>query len=169
DIAEKALLAGKHVIVEKPVAVEASDIHRLAQVARKTGKICMPAMCMRYWPHWAWLKARLTDGSLGKCNALWFTRMGASPNWSSSFFLDGKKSGGALVDLHIHDVDFIYWLLGMPAEVSSAGCIGTSGAVDQVSTIYRYRGQNAPRHVVAEGGWCAPGFGFRMRYVAHFE
>src|SRR5688572_1944202 len=57
DLALKALAAGKHVLLEKPVALRSAEVKRLADTARSAKTICMPAMCMRFWPGWDWLKA----------------------------------------------------------------------------------------------------------------
>ncbi len=124
---------------------------------------------MRFWPAWNWLKARIDDRQFGRCVSATFTRLAAMPRWSG-FFADGGKSGGALVDLHIHDSDFVYWCFGKPDSVVSAGRVGSSGAVDHVTTLYRSAKPQAATHVVAEGGWDHhDGFAFRMRYIAIFE
>src|SRR5438045_944041 len=102
ELASRALRAGKHVLVEKPVSLDAGGIRKLDAIAQASGKLCMPAMCMRFWPAWAWLKERIDDGQFGRCFSASFTRLAAMPRWSG-FFADGKRSGGALVDLHIHD------------------------------------------------------------------
>lgn len=167
-LAEGALRAGKHVVVEKPVGLEPEAIEKLAGVAKGAGKLCMPAMCMRFWPHWSWLKRQVDSQAYGPLLGLSLTRMGAVPGWSQSFFLDGSKSGGALVDLHLHDADYLYHLFGKPVEVASSGFAGPSGRVDRVMTMYRY-GAGGPGLVTAEGSWEAAGFAYRMRYVATFR
>lgn len=161
DLAIRALEAGKHVLVEKPVAVSLAEVERLEVAAEASPKLCVPAMCVRAWPAWAWLKDRVEDGSLGELRSLSIRRLGSRPAWSS-FYADPSLSGGALGDLHIHDTDFVCWLLGIPSSVSS------SGTIDHVTTQYRYEG--GPAHVVAEGAWDHhEGFPFVMRYTAVFE
>src|SRR5690606_24860186 len=150
----------KHVLLEKPVDVTADKVAYLAGVAKETGRVCMPAMCMRFWPGWTWLKKAHDEGTYGPLKSIRFTRLGTKPTWSS-FYSDPTVSGGALVDLHIHDTDFVTHLLGRPDAVYSAG------SIDHVTTHYRYPGVS---HVVAEGGWDQhAGFPFTMRYVATFE
>jgi predicted dehydrogenase len=167
DIATRCLRAGKHVLLEKPVSLRSHEIRKLAQIARESNKLCMPAMCIRFWPQWQWLKQRIDDRSFGRCISATFHRLASMPRWNP-FFARGDVSGGALVDLHIHDADFVRWCFGDPQSLSSAGYFGASGAVDHVTTQYHYA--NGPSHVVAEGGWDHhDGFGFRMRYVAIFE
>lgn len=167
DLAIRALRSGKHVLLEKPVALQTGDIAHVQQVEQETGLLCMPAMCLRFWPAWKWLKDGIDDQQFGQCLSVTFTRLASQPNWSA-FYSDGAKSGGAIVDLHIHDADFVRFCFGDPISVSSTGVIGRTGAIDHVTTIYHYPGKR--RHVVAEGGWDQhDGFAYRMRYVAVFE
>jgi len=163
DLAIAALDAGKHVLVEKPVAVASADVQRVADAARASDRLCMPGMCIRFWPAWAWLRQRLVENAFGPVRSATFHRLGAPPGWASQFYTDDSRTGGALVDLHIHDADFVRWIFGDPQAVDSAG------SINHLTTIYRY-GPGGPGHVVAEGGWDhTHGFEFRMRYVVLFE
>lgn len=162
ELALQALAAGKHVLVEKPVALRSRDVQRLADAARGAGTVCMPAMCMRFWPGWDWLRDRVADRSLGRVRSATFQRMGAGPNWAADFYRDPQRSGGAMYDLHIHDADFIYWAFGKPKSVVS------TGSLMHQTTLYRY--EEPGLHVVAEGAWdLTPSAGFRMRFVVSFE
>lgn len=165
DLAIAALDAGKHVLVEKPVAARASAIERLINAAdearARSGLLCTPAMCMRFWPEWAWLKNTIGSGEFGSVHSASFTRLGAAPAWSG-FYADESRSGGAILDLHVHDVDFILHCFGAPTAVTSRG------DSSHVSTLYGL-GEN-PGHVLARGGWLrSSGFPFTMRYVVEFE
>ena len=161
-LATRALEAGKHVLVEKPVALRSAEVERLIAVQRASGRVCMPAHCMRFWPGWSWLKERVGAGDLGAVRGATFHRLGTSPSWSRDFYGDPARSGGALHDLHVHDADVILWCFGAPESVAS------TGSLDHVTTLYRFPG--GPGHVVAEAGVDhAPGFGFRMRYTVVFE
>jgi predicted dehydrogenase len=169
DLAIAALEAGRHVLLEKPVAVSSRQVQRLADFARDAKQRCVPAMCIRFWPAWRWLKQRIDDGALGAVRTATFHRLGSMPAWAD-FYADHARSGGALFDLHIHDADFIYHCFGPPDSVSSVGTI------NHVQTQYRYAGAHAsgdrapPALVSAEGGWGHDtGFGFKMRYLVNFE
>ncbi|MDQ7012999.1 MAG: Gfo/Idh/MocA family oxidoreductase, partial [Planctomycetota bacterium] len=156
-----AIATGKHVLIEKPLALTSADARRVANAARASAAIVMPAMCIRYWPAYAWLKEAVDSGEFGKVRSATFHRLGSTPAWAD-FYADAARSGGALVDLHIHDTDFVRHCFGSPSEVVSAG------TPNHVTTIYRY--EDGPGMVVAEGGWGHdPGFGFRMRFVVCFE
>ena len=160
DLAERALRAGKHVLLEKPVALTADPVRRLALVAAECGRVCMPAMCMRFWPGWVFLKQAVEEGRFGAVQSARFTRLGCRPTWSD-FYRDYARSGGALVDLHIHDTDFVAHLFGSPTSVFS------SGTLDQLTTLYSY--EHIP-HVAAEGGWDQhTSFAFTMRYLVNFQ
>lgn len=162
DIATRALAAGKHVVVEKPVALEVAGVEALLDAAEKAGRFCMPAMCMRFWPGWTWLKEAVDGGAYGRVLSARFERLGSAPGWGGGFYNDLARSGGALFDLHVHDVDFIYHLFGRPRSVASAGTLL------HVASAFDY--PEIAGHVAAEGGWMsAPGFAFRMRYTVEFE
>lgn len=164
DLAIAALWAGKHVLVEKPLALEIEPAERLeAEAARHPHLVCMPAMVMRFWPGWDAVREAIRTGApYGRLRSLALTRRGATPAWSS-FYLDPAQSGGALFDLHVHDADFVLWCLGTPTAVSS------TGDLTHVSTIYRY-GAGGTSHVVAEGGLDHdPAYGFHIRLTACFE
>lgn len=161
-LALAALRAGKHALVEKPIGLRATDVRPVATAAAGAPTISMPAMCVRYWPGWDWLAARVRDASLGAVRSAVFQRLGARPAWGGGFYDDDARSGGALIDFHIHDADFLRSLFGAPAAVSCAG------SPRHVTTQYRF--ERGPEHVTAEAGWTlAPGAPFRMRYLVSFE
>lgn len=161
-LAERALAAGKHVMVEKPVAIGAAAVRRLAAAAERSGRLCMPGMCMRFWPGWDWLKARVDDRSLGPVRSATFQRLGSGPGWAAEFYRDPARSGGPMWDLHIHDADFVYWCFGRPRAVTT---LGTPG---RFMTAYTF--DSGPSLVTAEAGWdLARGAGFRMRFLVTFD
>jgi predicted dehydrogenase len=162
-LATAALEAGKHVLVEKPVALTAAEVQRLVDVAAAHPKqLCMPAMCMRFWPAWQWLAGVVRDGSMGAVLRARFRRNSAMPHWGSTFYEDSTRSGGALVDLHVHDADFVRWCFGSPIAVE------TVGTLQQLRTQYVY--ENGPAEVFAEGGWDKdPNVSFVMSYRVEFE
>ena len=99
-----ALAGGKHVLVEKPLALLAEDVLRVHKAASKADRVCMPAMVMRFWPGWEWLHDRVKDGTLGACKSVEFERRGSRPTWNTAFYGDVNRSGGALLDLGIASV-----------------------------------------------------------------
>ncbi len=164
DLAIAALQAGKHVVCEKPLASSAADAQAIADAAAKAKGFFMPAMCIRFWPEYVWLKQAVQKKTYGALHSVFFRRRGPVPG---GWFTNGKMSGGAIWDLHIHDADFVYYLLGMPQAVRSQGYTGPTGAIDHVLTQYDY--DDVPL-VVAEGSWTvAYPHPFNMTYDAVFE
>ena len=165
-----ALRAGKHVLCEKPVArtsTLAREMAAQAKAALAKGQFSMPAMCLRFWPEWAWLKQVIADGTYGKVLSARFRRMAEPPHWGQKHFAQGAASGGALLDLHIHDVDFIQYCFGKPKRVFATGYTKYTGAIDHVVAQFEVA---SGAIVHAEGSWAmAQGYGFHMSYTVNFE
>ncbi len=160
-----ALAAGKHLLLEKPVARTYADSVEIVEAAKKSGKIAMPAMCMRFWPGWNWLKQAVDSKVYGGVLSATFKRIGAQPG--GRFYQNGALCGGAHLDIHIHDTDFVTFLFGMPKAVTSFGYSRLSGEIDHTVSQFHYH--HVPV-VIAEGGWWKPmGQPFQMQYVVNFE
>ena len=91
--------------------------------------------------------------------------MSEKPGWSKGTYAQGNTVGGALLDLHIHDTDFVQSLFGRPASVFSTGVMGAGDWVEHVVTQYNYEGGPA---VYAEGSWLLTK-GFSMSYTVLCE
>jgi predicted dehydrogenase len=167
ELAIAALRAGKHVICEKPLARGARDAEKVVREAEQAAGVFMPAMCLRFWPEWTWLKEAIASRRYGETLSARFRRVAEPPGWGKNTFYNGAQSGGALFDLHVHDTDFVQFCFGRPRRVSSWGYSKFSGAVDHVVTQYEVASSTM---VHAEGAWAmAPGFGFNMSYTVNFE
>jgi predicted dehydrogenase len=157
-----ALKAGKHVLCEKPLARTAAEAREILAVAQNSPGFLMPAMCLRFWPGWRWLKDVVTAKTHGAVLAARFRRVSALPAWNRA---GGGDHGGALFDLHIHDSDFVNFLFGRPQSVFSRGVAAADGAIHHVVTQYDYPGGPA---VHAEGSWLLA-HGFDMAYTLYCE
>ncbi|MCF7763768.1 MAG: Gfo/Idh/MocA family oxidoreductase [Verrucomicrobia bacterium] len=167
ELAIAALQAGKHVLCEKPLARTAKAARRVVDVAGESKGFFMPSMCLRFWPEWAWLKRVIADDRFGRVLSASFRRVAPPPAWGQKNFFDGAQSGGALIDLHIHDTDFVQFCFGKPRSVFSTGYTKFSGAIDHVLTQYEV---SSGAMVSAEGGWAmSEGFGFSMSYTVNFQ
>jgi len=164
----EALNAGVHVFCEKPMALNSGDCREMAEVAKQSGKTLQIGHCIRFWPEYVQAKEIIDSQKYGKVLAATFQRLSLTPTWSwDNCFLDGKRSGGAMLDLHIHDTDYVKYVFGMPKEVFSRGVMGPSGEFDHTVTQYLYGNDCV---ITAEGGWImAPGFGFEMSFKIMLE
>lgn len=167
--ATQALEAGKHVLVEKPIALNVEDADAMIAAAERAGKLLMVAQVLRFWPEFAAIKDLIDGGEYGALRGAHFKRVITRPTWSGDdWFADPAKTGGAVVDLHIHDTDFVHYLFGKPAAVWSTGSISDRGQVDYLVTEYQYPGRNIC--VSAQSGAVAmKGIEFEHGYDVYFE
>lgn len=150
--------AGKHVLVEKPVALSVAQADRMLAAVERAGVKAMVAQVIRFWSHYQIVKDLLDSGALGTPVTAKLARLGTLPAWGS-WFADPALSGGALLDLHIHDLDWVYYVFGAPRSVYAVGMQSASGAWDDLTTSLDYGGHKA----VIEASLLMPaGFPFTM-------
>ena len=156
-----ALRSGKHVLVEKPMALSVESCYRMIAEADRAGKILMVAHVLRFFPAYKELQRMVDRRELGSIRSATFRRRCAQPGWSD-WITDKSRSGGGAFDLLIHDIDMALRLFGQPLEISATGYEDTRAGVDAVSARFFYDG------FVAEvsGGWMFPGvFPFAMEFT----
>jgi predicted dehydrogenase len=163
DFTLKALEAGLNVLCEKPMALTLQQCDEMIAAAEKSGKLLQIGHCIRFWPEYAETKEIIDAGEYGRVIAATFQRLSLTPTWSwDNWLLTGKRSGGAIFDLHIHDSDFVQYVFGIPKAVYSRAARGPSGNFDHVMTQYIYDGEKV---ITAEGGFVmSPSFGFEMSF-----
>jgi predicted dehydrogenase len=120
DAAIAALKAGKHVFVEKPMALTAADCDKMVKAAAKAGKQILVGHVLPLLPEYAFARKAITSGRYGKLLGGHFKRVISDPSWLKDFF-NPERVGGPLIDLHVHDAHFIRLLFGMPTAVTSQG------------------------------------------------
>jgi len=163
----QGLQSGKHVFCEKPMGLNHKETAHMIKAAEKAGKKLMIGQCLRFWPEYILLKDMIDNGRFGKVNSAVFRRFGAFADWSGDGWMsDVKRSGSAVLGLHIHDTDTILWFFGKPKSVSSCGRVEEDGGMQHVITCYRY--DDIPM-VCAEGGWLPGDVPFTMTVKIVFE
>ena len=126
-----ALEAGVHVLVEKPMAMNAAEAEAMQKAAEKARKTLMVAHCWRFDPEAIWLRAQVAAGRIGKI--IRTKGCGVHVNWGPGGWFTQKifAGGGAMADMGIHALDTARFLLGDPQPVSVYAKIGTYyGAYD---------------------------------------
>ena len=147
-IAIQALKAGKHVLVEKAIALAPAEADGMLAAARTAGKLLMVAHVLPFFPEFQFAAEAIRSGRFGKVLAAHFKRVIAKPDWSADIS-DAAKTGGPAVDLHIHDTHFIGLVCGVPKEVFSVGTV-EGGAVTYLTTSYLY-GPGGPAVTCSSG------------------
>jgi predicted dehydrogenase len=136
-LAIRAMEAGKHVLVEKPIALSTADADAMVAAARQAGRLLMVAHVLPFFPEFAFAHDAVRSGRFGALRAAHLTRVISRPDWSRGI-ADADRSGGPAIDLHIHDTHFIGLICGVPEAVHSRGVV-EDGAVVHLATQYLYR------------------------------
>jgi predicted dehydrogenase len=142
----------KAVFLEKPLALTVEDGEAILAAAEAGGRTFMVGLVLRFWPEYIELHRRLASGELGRPLSLAASRLSPPADWAD-WFADPAQSGGAPVDLMVHDFDQANWLLGEPRSVYAHG-VASGGAEfpDHVVAVVDYDGAQA----VVEGSMCMP-------------
>ena len=169
ECSEKALSQGVHVLCEKPMALTPDQCDRMTAAAIESGRVLQIGHCIRFWPEYAVAAESVRSGRYGAVRAATLRRLSAVPTWAADGWLtDPGRSGGMALDLHIHDTDFLLYLLGRPLAVySRAARSGPREGMSHIITSYLYAGDQV---ITAEGSWAmTPSFGFQMAFTLALE
>jgi predicted dehydrogenase len=155
-----ALRAGKHVLLEKPMARDGEECDQLIAAAQKANRILMIAQVLRFFP--AYLSLKETLRRLGAVRSAMFRRRCAGPAWAK-WHVNKDQSGGGIFDLVIHDVDQAIQLFGLPESIAATGYENLASGVDVMEGQLFYAGGNV---VTISGGWHHPkSYPFSMEYT----
>ena len=156
---------GCDVLIEKPFALDAADMDRVAAVSERTGQRYMVAHVCRFMGQYRALFDLVRGGKLGAPVKLELWRITQEPAWGAGqWFSDRAKSGGTLMDLMIHDLDIAQWVLGdvKDCRMMRRGRPGSRAAYESVSALMSFEGQAvaevACSHLMPEGYPAENGF-----------
>jgi predicted dehydrogenase len=166
EIVMESIKAGKHTLVEKPIAVDLKAADRMVNAAEKAGVQLMVAHVLPFFPEFAFARDAVLSGKYGKLRAAHFRRVIATPDWSNDMS-DFRKLGGWGVDLHIHDNHFISTLCGVPDQVFSRGAL-IDGLVNHVHSSYVYDDPGLAVSCVS-GGIAAAGLAFAHGFELYLD
>ncbi len=159
-VAVEATHAGKHVLVEKPMALDSDAAAQMIKAAQRHQRVLMSAQVLRFFPEYLALENAMAAGKLGSWRFAAFRRSCAAPAWGG-WLQDAEKSGGGVFDLLIHDVDMCLHLFGWPQAVSASGACQSQLGIDCMDAQLFYESGVA----TISGGWHNSGeFPFRMEY-----
>ncbi len=115
----QAIEARKHVLCEKPMGLDVAQCAQMLEAAEKAGVTLMPAQVVRYFPDFKKAHQLVASGAVGKPATARTRRGGKAPVGSAGWFQDVARSGGVLLDLAVHDFDWLRWTLGEVKYVTS--------------------------------------------------
>jgi predicted dehydrogenase len=136
-LAVAALAAGKHVLVEKPLALSLAAAERVLAAWRASGRALMVGQVLRFWPEYVALAEVVASGRIGRPLGVNGYRLTSRPP-DRDVFKSPELTGGAVVDLQIHDHDQLNLHLGQPRAVYCQGRRGEGGGWDHALTTVTY-------------------------------
>ncbi len=163
-----AMEKGMNVFLEKPVCMNEDEAQLLLKTQKKTGAIVQIGLCVRFNEAHQYLKEVKEDGRYGKLLSATFQRVSPKPTWSwENWYMDPEKSGTVALDLHIHNTDFIRYLMGGdPDSMDVSVTRRDEGKIEQIYATYHY----GDAVILTEDGWDFPSsFPFSEIYRAKFE
>lgn len=134
------LEAGKHVLCEKPFALNHHQAQRMIDTARERGLFLMQALWTRFLPPYQRLRAVLQNGEIGTPRLVEADLGFALPFDAEHRLYDATLGGGALLDLGVYPVQLAHLVLGAPATIAAWGHVGPSGVDEQVAAVLGYDG-----------------------------
>ncbi|MEV4738051.1 MULTISPECIES: Gfo/Idh/MocA family protein [unclassified Microbacterium] len=138
--AKLALEAGKHVLVEKAFTVNRAEAEDLQRLATERGLLAMEAMWTRYLPHMVRIREIIAEGTLGEIRAVSADHTQKLPTDPEHRLNALELGGGALLDLGIYPISFIWDVLGAPQTITAVARLIETGADSEVATIMTHEG-----------------------------
>lgn len=166
SVAVAALRGGKHVLCEKPLALEPRQAKKILGAAEASGKLLLAAQVLPFFPEYRYLHDVVRSGRYGRMLGGHFKRIISDPLWVKDFF-DPQGAGGPVIDLHVHDAHFIRLLCGMPKAVFSTGR-WRGEVVSFVNTQFLF-GEGGPTVTAASGVIDQQGRTFTHAFEVHLE
>ena len=162
----QALQAGKHVLIEKPMALSAQQCDEIVEAAALANRQVFVAHVLPFFPEYAFLREAVSSGEYGKLLGGHFNRVISDPTWLGDFW-DAEKVGGPLIDLHVHDAHLIRVLFGMPKRLQCRARL-RGDVVEYGNTHFEFADQDLV--VTASSGVIGQqGRSFMHSYEVHFE
>jgi predicted dehydrogenase len=140
DVTIAALRAGKHVLVEKPIALTLKDADAMINAARESNRLLMVAHVLRFVPAFAEAREIVFSEKYGALLDVHLKRIigRRAPEAEAEYF---TEAGGPVIDLHIHDTDYIHHLCGIPSSVRVSGYVAPNGNLLHLNSQYIFEGR----------------------------
>lgn len=156
-----AAAAGKPIVCEKPLARHLRDCEEMVAACEQAGVPLFVAQVVRFFPEFAAAKAAIDSGAIGKPGVIRTIRAGAFPRTLGSFYGNFEKSGGVILDVGIHDIDFHRWCMGEVERVFTRGLTFANEPERDHALITLRFTSGAVGHI--EASWASPVGQWRTR------
>lgn len=161
ELVLKAASAGKHILCEKPLGRTLEQCEQMIEATSKAGVTLMPAQVLRFFPEFKQARDLVLAGAVGKPAAIRTRRGGPYPRAVNDWYADFEQSGGPILDMVIHDFDWLRWTFGEVERVfAKALTFKKLDHIDYALITLRLK-SGAIAHV--EANWADPG-GFKVDF-----
>lgn len=161
ELVLRAASAGKHILCEKPLGRTLEQCEQMIESVNKAGVTLMPAQVLRFFPEFKQARDLVLAGAVGKPAAIRTRRGGSYPRATNDWYADFEQSGGPILDMVIHDFDWLRWTFGEVERVfAKALTFKKLDHIDYALITLRLK-SGAIAHV--EANWADPG-GFKMDF-----
>lgn len=162
----KCFAAGKHVLCEKPLALNADDALKLVAAARESKRLLLVGHVLPFMSEFRFLAEAAAEQRYGKLLGVRLLRTIGPVDWNPDFY-NPERVGGPLVDLHVHDTHLVRLLFGMPTGLTARGRMH-AGVPQYFETLYQFADDDLV--VAASGGVISQhGRPFTHGFEAHFQ
>ncbi len=153
----------KGIVVEKPMGRTVADCARMMEACRRAGVPLFPAHVLRFFPEYALARTQVLSGAVGTVACVRTRRGGPFPRAWNNWYGRMELSGGVILDLIIHDFDWLRWTFGEVERVFAYGLAAGQGASAEVTKDYALVTLRFASGVIGhvEGTWADPG-GFKV-------
>jgi len=120
----RAARAKNNIFCEKPIALTLEDANEIIKEVKENKVKAMVGHVLRFWPEYIKAKKIIKSKELGEILNIFCERIMVSPDWhykNWGLSEELSKGRGAAVDVQIHDIDYLLWILGMPTHIKSEG------------------------------------------------
>lgn len=162
-----AMDRGIHVFVEKPVCLTKQEGDRLLEAKEKNKVQVMVGQVVRFFDEYRYLKECYDTARFGELKSINMQRISGDAGWGyEDWFHKEEESGSVVLDLHVHDVDFLRYMLGEPDSFDVRATAFEGGMINQIFTTYEF----GKVFAVTEGVWdVSQGLPFEANFRACFE
>lgn len=165
EVSIGALESGHHVICEKPMSLTYDSCKKMCETAKRVGKKFMIGQSVRFSAAMVLIKKIIDEGVYGKVKSAMFHRLSAPPKWGwENWYMDYNRSKSCIMDLHIHDIDYIRHVFGEPKGVSCHTADVYAGKDIAHSRLFY-----DDFSVMAIGDWSREGLPFQSGCTIAFE
>ena len=161
DMVLRAAAAGKHIVCEKPIALNIEDAKEMIAACKRANVRLFIAMVVRFFPQYRTAQQAVASGQIGTLGVIRLKRVAYQPLGDELWFTDEARSGGLLVDLMLHDFDYARWLAGNVKRVYAKSIRSQKPDAPSDYALVTLSFDNDCKALI-EGGWAYPPGTFRV-------